>query len=177
MGKEMANFLNHLQAIVLLPGMVTLVVPALIVSSTDRLDPGWSLSSPFNLAPIAAGICLIALGLLLMVKTISLFVRVGKGTLAPWSPTRRLVVRGIYRYVRNPMITGVVCVLLGEATLVGSPSLIAYAFAAALINAVYIPLVEEPGLLERFGTDYVLYRQYVPRWIPRLHPWEVPTEL
>jgi protein-S-isoprenylcysteine O-methyltransferase Ste14 len=173
----MVEFLQHLQAIVLLPVMVTLVVPALIVGATDRVNPGWSLPVPLNLLPIAAGVCLVALGLLLMIATISLFVRVGKGTLAPWLPTRRLVVRGVYGNVRNPMITGVLCILFGEVTVVGSSALLYYAIAAALLNAVYIPLVEEPGLVERFGADYELYRQHVLRWIPRLRAWDVPAQL
>jgi protein-S-isoprenylcysteine O-methyltransferase Ste14 len=172
----MIALLNHLQAIILLPGIVTVVIPALIIRSTDDIHPGWSLPASLNLVAIAAGISLIALGLWLMVKTISLFASVGKGTLAPWSPPRKLVVRGIYRHVRNPMISGVICILLGEATLAGSPSLLSWALIVSLVNAVYIPLIEEPDLADRFGADYLRYKQHVPRWIPRLHPWDVPMD-
>jgi protein-S-isoprenylcysteine O-methyltransferase Ste14 len=104
--------------------------------------------------------------------TVSLFARIGKGTLAPWDPTSRLVVVGPYRHVRNPMISGVLTVLLGEAALFGSLPLLVWFGAAFAVNAVYFPLVEEPGLRERFGGDYEAYCAKVPRWLPRLRPWE-----
>jgi protein-S-isoprenylcysteine O-methyltransferase Ste14 len=106
-----------------------------------------------------------------MQRTISLFAREGKGTLAPWDPTQRLVVRGPYRYVRNPMITGVLSILLGEAALFGSLWVLAWWLAFFAINAVYFPLIEEPGLRGRFGDEYERYRRSVPRWIPRRRPW------
>ena len=99
--------------------------------------------------------------------TVALFAGVGQGTLAPWDPTTRLVVRGPYRHVRNPMISGVLAVLLGEAALFGSLAVLAWwAFVFAL-NAVYFVLVEEPGLRERFGAEYEAYAARVPRWLPR----------
>ena len=82
----------------------------------------------------------------------------------------------MYRRVRNPMISGVICVLLGEGLLLGSRPLLAWCLAVGLLNAVYIPLVEEPGLLRRFGDEYRIYRQNVPRWIPRRRPWQPPWE-
>src|SRR5262249_43380680 len=99
------------------------------------------------------------------------FMAVGQGTLAPWLPTQHLVVRGPYRYVRNPMISGVIFVVTGEAVISGSSSLVIWALGVLLVNLIYIPLVEEPGLVERFGAQYEAYRQHVPRWIPRLRPW------
>ena len=70
------------------------------------------------------------------------------------------------------MISGVLCVLLGEALLFGSIAVLAwFAFVFAL-NAVYFPLVEEPELQQRFGADYEAYRAAVPRWLPRLRPWQ-----
>ena len=100
------------------------------------------------------------------------FVTVGKGTLAPWNPPQRLVVRGIYRHVRNPMIAGVFFVLLSEAVLAASLPILGWFAVFVAINSVYIPLVEEPGLVKRFGADYLAYKQNVPRWIPRLRPWD-----
>lgn len=111
-----------------------------------------------------------------MYQTISLFVRVGKGTLAPWMPTQKLVVRGIYRHVRNPMISGVSCVLLGESSLFGSFPLSLWFLFFLLLNMIYIPIFEEPGLENRFGDDYKLYKENVPRWIPRLTAWEPPFD-
>jgi protein-S-isoprenylcysteine O-methyltransferase Ste14 len=110
--------------------------------------------------------------LVLMVATIRLFVTVGKGTLAPWNPTQRLVVRGVYRHVRNPMIAGVFLVLLGEAVLAASLPLLGWFAAFVVVNVLYIPLAEEPGLAKRFSDEYQTYKRNVPRWIPRLRPWE-----
>jgi protein-S-isoprenylcysteine O-methyltransferase Ste14 len=152
------RILRHLLAIGLLPGVVTLLVPALIVSGDGVA--WWPLS--------LLGAVLIALGLVLIAQTVALFATVGDGTLAPWDPTARLVVRGPYRRVRNPMISGVLCVLLGEALVFGSLALLAWWAVVFAINAVYFPLVEEPGLRRRFGADYEAYRTSVPRWLPRL---------
>ena len=151
--------LRHLLAIGLLPGVVAGVVPALLVDGLAS----WPLT--------LLGGATIAVGLALIVQTVALFVTVGKGTLAPWDPTARLVVRGPYRRVRNPMISGVLCVLLGEALLFGSPAVLAWFAIVFAVNAIYFPLVEEPGLRRRFGADYETYRAAVPRWLPRLRPW------
>ena len=153
---------RHAAAVLLLPVVVTLAVPALIVWRTDA-SIGWR---------GLIGLPLIAVGLLLIVRTISLFVSVGRGTIAPWDATTRLVVRGPYRYVRNPMISGVLFVLLGEAALFGSVALLLWFGLVVAVNAVYMPLVEEPGLQRRFGEEYERYRDRVPRWIPRLRPWD-----
>jgi protein-S-isoprenylcysteine O-methyltransferase Ste14 len=111
-----------------------------------------------------------------MTWTIRRFARDGEGTLAPWDPTQRLVVEGVYRHVRNPMITGVVTNLVGEALLFGSSALAVWALLFALANAIYIPLAEEPGLERRFGADYRRYKAGVPRWIPRVRPWTDPRD-
>ena len=154
--------LRHLLAICLLPGVVAGVIPALILAG-DELAP-WPL--------IVLGAAALAIGLALIVQTVALFATVGKGTLAPWDPTERLVVRGPYRRVRNPMISGVLCVLLGEALLFGSIAVLAWFAFVFVLNAVYFPLVEEPDLQQRFGADYEAYRAAVPRWLPRLRPWQ-----
>lgn len=143
---------------------VTIVVPGLILWRSGAELAPWPLAT--------VGVALIGLGLVLVTWTVSLFARIGMGTLAPWDPTSRLVVVGPYRHVRNPMISGVLTVLLGEAALFGSLPLLVWFGAAFAANAVYFPLVEEPGLRERFGEDYDAYRANVPRWLPRLRPWE-----
>jgi protein-S-isoprenylcysteine O-methyltransferase Ste14 len=153
---------RHAAAVLLLPGVVALGIPALLVASGDTAItwPG-----------VLAGAASIGIGLVLVVRTVALFASHGDGTLAPWDPTSRLVVRGPYRRVRNPMISGVLFVLLGEAAVFGSVPVLLWFGAVFALNAVYIPLVEEPGLRDRFGDDYERYRRHVPRWIPRLTPW------
>ncbi len=162
---------KHLIAILALPVTVTLVIPIAIIYSTHNLNGGWSLPEPINFFSLMIGGALIGAGLALMFKTISLFATIGQGTLAPWAAPQKLVVQGIYRHVRNPMISGVFCILLGEASLFGSSALLMWTVFVVLINSLYRPLIEEPGLERRFGAEYVLYKKNVPRWIPRRSPW------
>lgn len=166
---------NHLRSILALPFTATIIIPGIILYATRTINIGWSLASPVNVLPLMLGALLILGGLGLLIQTIALFVTVGKGTLAPWEPTQKLVVRGVYRYVRNPMISGVMAILLGETILFGSIALLYWFIAFVLVNAIYMPLFEEPGLAQRFGDDYIRYKQNVPRWIPRLKPWDAPA--
>jgi protein-S-isoprenylcysteine O-methyltransferase Ste14 len=144
---------------VLLPGTVAVVIPSLIVWLGDS-----------NIEPLTAivGAVIAAAGLALAVSTVVLFVQVGLGTLAPWDPTARLVVRGPYSYVRNPMITGVAAILAGEALCFRSWGIAVELAVFVVVNAIYFPLLEEPGLQRRFGAEYEEYRARVPRWIPRV---------
>jgi protein-S-isoprenylcysteine O-methyltransferase Ste14 len=158
-------------AIVLLPGTVTILVPILILTGGRGPIVGWGLPGALALVPVLAGVALIAAGVALWALTVRLFGTVGEGTLAPWDPTRRLVVQGPYAYVRNPMITGVLAVLLGEAALFGSPALAVWFWTFFVLNAAWFVVYEEPGLVDRFGAEYREYRRNVPRWIPRRTPW------
>jgi protein-S-isoprenylcysteine O-methyltransferase Ste14 len=169
-GAERPSVWRQLRAIALLPAMTAIVIPAFLLYLNEE-DIGWGLPGAAAVAPVLGGTALIALGLRLMYQTISLFSKVGEGTLAPWDPPRQLVVRGPYRHVRNPMITGVGTVILGEAVAFGSPSILTWFALFALGNAIYQPLFEEPGLVRRFGDRYRAYRREVPRWIPRRKPW------
>lgn len=165
---------HHLRAILLLPGIVTVAMPALILAFTGLDTFGLWQSVPAAVALPILGLLLIGLGLALMVATIRLFVTVGQGTLAPWNPPQHFVVRGIYRHVRNPMISGVFSILLGETLLAASLPLFCWFLFFVVGNAIYIPLVEEPGLVNRFGEEYEVYRTNVPRWIPKVKAWEGP---
>lgn len=165
------------RAIALLPGVAGVGVPALILGLGTGPDPGWGLNDGLALVPVLAGLALIAAGMALWVWTVRLFARVGKGTLAPWDPTRQLVVEGPYRYLRNPMISAVLAVLLGEAALLGSAGIAVWAAAFAAINTAYFVLGEEPGLEERFGNQYRVYKRQVPRWVPRKDPWNPPRHV
>lgn len=155
---------RQLAAVGLLPVTVTLVVPGLILWRNGADGGGWAL--------VLVGAVLATAGVALVAWTATLFARVGRGTIAPWDPTTRLVVLGPYRHVRNPMISGVLAILLGEAATVASVPLLLWFAGVFAVNAVYLPLVEEPGLRKRFGADYDAYRANVPRWLPRLSPWE-----
>ncbi|MBN2909566.1 isoprenylcysteine carboxylmethyltransferase family protein [Polycladomyces sp. WAk] len=124
----------------------------------------------------AMGTLLLSGGLYLVATTIKLFAQMGKGTLLPSNPPQKLVVAGPYRYVRNPMISGVILILLGEAVIFGSVYLLAWFFLFWTLLHFVILFYEEPGLVKRFGGDYEIYRENVPRWIPRLSPWDGSTE-
>jgi protein-S-isoprenylcysteine O-methyltransferase Ste14 len=154
---------RQIRAIGLLPGVTAFVVPALIVATTEEAGFTWP--------GAVVGIPLLAAGLSLMWKTITLFSRAGEGTLAPWDPPRKFVVLGPYRHVRNPMITGVVLVQFGEAALLGSIGILVWAAVFAVANALWMPLIEEPALERRFGEDYAAFKRNVPRWVPRRTPW------
>jgi protein-S-isoprenylcysteine O-methyltransferase Ste14 len=159
--------LRHLLAILLLPTMVAVVVPQWILRSLAGADSRWPRDGALTLAAQSLGLAFILAGVALAFWCIALFARVGRGTLAPWDPTSRLVAVGPYRYVRNPMISGVAATLAGQALLTGS-RLVALWFATFVaINHVYFVLSEEPGLEKRFGDEYRAYKQSVPRWIAR----------
>jgi protein-S-isoprenylcysteine O-methyltransferase Ste14 len=113
-------------------------------------------------------VLLVAAGLALVSWCITLFARVGKGTLAPWDPTSKLVAVGPYRYTRNPMITGVGSILTGEALATGSWRLGVWTLIFVALNHIHFLLFEEPGLERRFGEPYLQYKRTVPRWIPRV---------
>jgi protein-S-isoprenylcysteine O-methyltransferase Ste14 len=161
--------LRHLVAIAVLPFTVTVLIPLRLARRNGTtLALGGSVP---ELGGQIAGLALLALGVGLFIASLQRFAGEGRGTLAPWDPPSRLVVRGPYRYVRNPMISGVVLVLVGEALVLGSRPQLEWALLFLGINAVYIPLIEEPMLQQRFGADYREYRRHVPRLMPRLRPW------
>jgi protein-S-isoprenylcysteine O-methyltransferase Ste14 len=142
----------------LLPGTVTVFLPYVILSGTRV--PRWD-------ALGVIGLVAILLGAAILIWCIVDFARVGRGTLAPVDPPKKLVVRGLYRYVRNPMYVGVVLVLLGESALFRSTSVLLYTGVAFLIVNLFVMLYEEPTLRARFGESYDQYRRSVGRWIPR----------
>ena len=161
---------RHLLSIALLPFTVAVLVPIWLLR--DRPFTISIGSTPLQLLEQAAGIFLLVIGLILFVTSLRRFATDGKGTLAPWDPPRELVVRGPYRYVRNPMISGVVLALFGEGLVLMSPTILGWAAIFLAINFVYIPLLEEPMLSARFGESYEVYRRNVPRLVPRLTPWQ-----
>ena len=121
-----------------------------------------------------AGLVAIAAGAALLGLCVFEFARTGRGTLSPLDPPRRLVVRGLYRYVRNPMYLAVTMALLGEALLAGSRSLALYWAVWFFCVNLFVMLYEEPELERQFGREYAAYRARVGRWIPR-RPVATPT--
>jgi protein-S-isoprenylcysteine O-methyltransferase Ste14 len=163
----MLMVLRHLLAVLLLPVVMAVVVPYWLLTRFALIDTRWGTTSALAWPMRALGAIALLAGILVFLWCVSLFARVGRGTLAPWDPTQRLVAAGPYRYVRNPMISGVASVLAGEALLTGSRILVVWLLAFVVFNYTYFVLVEEPGLERRFGAPYREYKARVPRWIPR----------
>jgi protein-S-isoprenylcysteine O-methyltransferase Ste14 len=155
-----AKFVRHAIAIIVLPVTATILVPRWICRTCAAVMP------PIPFA-IGAALAFLA-GATLFVSTAYLFATAGRGTLAPWDPPERLVVRGPYRFVRNPMITGVLLIIVAEALFFRSLPIAMWAAGFLAVNAIYLPLLEEPGLERRFGDDYRTYKREVPRLVPRL---------
>jgi protein-S-isoprenylcysteine O-methyltransferase Ste14 len=146
----------------LLPGTVTVIIPYFMIPEgrVDHLGgrPVWSY---LGLLPIGAG------GGILF-RCIWDFAVAGRGTLAPVDPPKQLVVRGLYRYVRNPMYVGVISILMGESLFFESLALLRYAIAFFILAHLFTVLYEEPLLLRTFGQSYQAYRDRVHRWLPRI---------
>jgi protein-S-isoprenylcysteine O-methyltransferase Ste14 len=165
--------LRHLLAIGVLPFTMAVLVPVWL-AFRNGIVPAVGETAGEAAAQLA-GLALLVLGLILFVASLRRFATEGRGTLAPWDPPRALVVRGPYRYVRNPMISGVVFVLFGEGLVLLSRPHLVWAVTFLGINALYIPLLEEPLLEQRFGEAYREYCRHVPRLFPRLRPWPGPA--
>ncbi len=161
---------GFIKTIIILPGTVLVFVPAAILLTTQDSKSAVELASP---AQIQFWIALLSAtaGLILSIWTSNLFIKFGKGTPAPWDPPKKLVIRGPYRHVRNPMITGVLLLLFAEALLLQSRPIAIWMIIFFIANAIYFPLIEERSMEKRFGNEYRNYKKQVPRWIPRLTPW------
>ena len=113
------------------------------------------------------GVIIMGIGLIAIAITVSSIIKIGKGTLAPWSPSQHLVINGLYRYVRNPMILGVLTVLIGESCAILSHRILIWAGCFFVINTIWFLVFEEPSLEKKFGEEYRQYKRNVPRWITR----------
>ena len=153
-----------------------LVAPGTVVGLIPWLLTGWQLRQlvPPYFAPIRVlGAILLVAGLIVLVQAFVRFVVEGLGTPAPIAAPERLVVGGLYRYVRNPMYVAVLAAIIGQALLLGQLGLLLYTAALWLIFGAFVHWYEEPTLRRRFGADYEAYRRAVPAWWPRLRPWKL----
>jgi protein-S-isoprenylcysteine O-methyltransferase Ste14 len=143
----------------------TVVVPGL----GGAWLPWWLLTQGHSIPAPAAweAVPVIAAGAALYFWCAWNFATVGGGTPGPWDAPRRVVARGPYRWVRNPIYLAALLVVLGEAWLFTSPRLLAYAAVMAACFHLFVTGYEERTLTRRFGPDYLAYRRAVPRWIPR----------
>lgn len=125
-------------------------------------EPAWQ--------ELIAGL-MIATGLIPLFASMLRFITEGRGTLVPAVPTERLVVSGLYRYVRNPMYVGVLTALAGETALFATRQMLNYLIVVFILMHLFVVLYEEPTLAHRHPEDYSHYKRNVPRWLPRLTPW------
>jgi len=141
-------------------GFLLVYLPARVLASAGIARP------PIIAAPQIAGMLCGAIGTVLALWCISTFATIGKGTPAPFDPPRKLVIRGPYRFVRNPMYIGAALALAGAALFYKSAPLLAYAAAFLVVFHFFVLAHEEPTLRRTFGADYEAYCQRVKRWWP-----------
>jgi protein-S-isoprenylcysteine O-methyltransferase Ste14 len=147
------------------PGTVTVLIPWWI--SRWRVHPPF----PGFTALRIVGVLWIAAALPVLLESFARFALQGVGTPAPVFPTQRLVVRGFYCYVRNPMYLAVVAIVFGQALLLGNIRLLVYGLTAWLITHLFVLFYEEPTLRKSFGAEFTAYCEHVPRWLPRRTRW------
>lgn len=144
------------------PGIVAGLIPYLMTSW--RIEP---MPAAYGIVRLI-GVVLIAAGLAMLIESFVRFAVEGRGTPAPPAPTEELVVRGAYRYVRNPMYVGVSAIIVGQVLLFANWGLLIYAAIIALAFHLFVVFYEEPTLARTHGASYERYRAMVPRWIPHI---------
>jgi len=150
------------------------IAPGLIAGYVPWLICRWRMSSPFvDSLPIRViGGLLIAAGLPVLLDSFRRFAIEGLGTPAPAMPPRSLVVTGWYRFVRNPMYVAVASLIFGQGLLFGNVGVLEYGFLVGAGFYGFVLVYEEPTLQRTFGKEYERFCANVPRWIPRLRPWD-----
>lgn len=147
-----------------------IVAPVVVAGAGPWWLTGWRIGRTWLPLQILGGL-LVVTGAAALLHAFTRFVTEGRGTPAPVAPTERLVVGGLYRFVRNPMYIAVVAAIIGQALLFGQLALWIYAAVVWLVSAAFVLGYEEPALRTRFGADYEAYRRAVPAWLPRMRPW------
>ena len=116
---------------------------------------------------VAPGVAMIALGAMLTIACVGVFVARGHGTPAPFDPPRTFVATGPYRYVRNPMYLGALLMFCGLSLYLRSVTVLGFTAGWLLLINAFVVFIEEPGLRDRFGATYDDYCRRVSRWLPR----------
>jgi protein-S-isoprenylcysteine O-methyltransferase Ste14 len=150
----------------------TLAVPGTVIVLIPYVLTGWRPRPPLLAIDVTRwlGVALMMLATPLFFRFLWGFVREGEGTPAPLAPTARLVVGGPFQWVRNPGYVAVVSLVVGQALLLGSRTVLAYAALLAIAFHLFVVLYEEPTLRRQFGAEYEAYCNAVPRWLPRFRP-------
>lgn len=148
-----------------------LIAPGTVVGLIPWLLSKWTRAGDGASVPAYIGMLLIALGVAGLVESYVRFALEGGGTPAPVAPTKRLVVKGLYRCVRNPMYLSVLVAIVGQALYFMNLTLLLYAAIIWIAVHLFIVSFEERRLKREFGEQYAAYCENVPRWIPRLTPW------
>src|SRR5712692_8410365 len=144
-----------------------LFIGFVLIYLPDRLLSWTGIVRPATIAaPQVAGIVIGAVGAAVALWCIFTFATVGRGTPAPFDPPRRLVVRGPYRFVRNPIYIGAALVIAGAALFYESIALWAYVGGFLVLTHLLVVLYEEPRLRRTFGAEYSQYCRHVRRWVP-----------
>ncbi len=151
--------------LVIAPGTIAGLVPWWI--SRWKFRPAFPGQAPLQIA----GVLLIVAALPVLLDSFARFALLGLGTPAPVFPTRRLIVTGLYRHVRNPMYVAVFSIILGQGLLFGNVRVLEYGALVWLAFHLFVLLYEEPAMRRTFPRDYAVFFKNVPRWIPRLTPW------
>ncbi|MCI0330675.1 MAG: isoprenylcysteine carboxylmethyltransferase family protein [candidate division Zixibacteria bacterium] len=158
----MAVLIRTLVYATLFIGFVLVYLPAQVLSSAG-------IGKPERLGVVQfAGMFICAVGAVIAVWCILAFALEGRGTPAPFDPPRKLVMRGPYRFVRNPMYLGAGLALAGAALFYESASLLAYTAGFLLLMHLFVVLYEEPALRRSFGEEYENYCRRVRRWLPKV---------
>jgi len=155
-------FVRALTYATLFVGLLLIYLPARLLAWSGVVRPaamGW---------PQIGGVAIGSVGALIALACVSAFIWIGKGTPAPFDPPRRLVVRGPYRFVRNPMYMGASLALAGAALFYQSAALLAFVAIFLLAAHLFVVLYEEPTLRRLFGPEYESYCRHVHRWQPSM---------
>jgi protein-S-isoprenylcysteine O-methyltransferase Ste14 len=153
-----------------------IVAPGIVAGLVPWWVTGWGVREPLPhwIFLRVAGVFVLLAGVTVLVHAFLRFVVEGMGTPAPVAPTERLVVGGLYRYVRNPMYLAVAGAIVGQALVLGQLLLLLYAGAFVVVTAAFVRGYEEPTLGRRYGAQYERYRRSVPGWWPRRPPPDEP---